>query len=589
MKKPYIKTIIWIIKIQWQASKLAILRNLFMVIFDGLYPIAVAYATAKTFSEIAKVAIQKADPKGIYFWLIFLTLLFIVQIIVNSVGYLINRRFEQKINLTLHDSFYNKLYQLSQQQFDDEKFITKINRANSSFGVSRYIFNELSIFASSVIQFIASLSTIALVAPVIGFISIAVAIPITFFNIKNNNRREEMYKKTDTIDRSIYRTRWLLGDPTYMAEIRLMNAFKYLLSSHNKNLIKGQNIEFKEDKRRMKYDLASEITQPLITFGATVYFVQLLIKGVIGLDRVTFLRQMFERLNGSTISIIQSIKSIHSMLIDLGNFGEINEAEPVIKNGKTAVTCPMTIEFKNVSFSYPGTDKLILKNIDLTIRPGDRLAIVGENGAGKTTLIKLLLRQYLPTTGQILINGTDIADIEREGFYSNISNLSQEFLLIDHLTIIENLQMGIEKTASKHQIQQALDMADASGFIEKLPHGAKTRLDPSFDDGTNLSGGQKQRLAVARALLSNGDIMILDEPTSAIDAKAEYTIFNNIYKSQAEKTILIVSHRFSTIRKANIIMFMNNGKIIESGTHEELIKINGSYKELFEKQAEGYN
>ncbi len=584
----YTKTILWIIKVQWKTSKIVIFRNFFMTFFDGLFPIATAYTSAKTFAALAAVALQRTNPNSLYFWLVLLVLLELIQIIINNLNYIITERFEQSLGLTLYDKFYKKLYQLSQQQFDDEAFNTKVNRANESFGVSRYIFRELSGFASSIVQFVASLSAIAFVAPVVGLISVVVAIPITIFNVRNNNRREKMYKTTDPTNRLVYRTRWLLGDPNFMAEIRLMNAFKYLLNSHNKNLKKVQDITYAEDKRRIKYDLISEASQPLVTFGASIYFIQLLIKGVVGLDRVTFLRQMFERVNSSTVSIIQSIKSIHMMLIDLSNFGEVNEAEPAIPNGKQATHRPMTIEFQNVSFTYPGSEKEVLKDISFTIKPGDKIAIVGENGAGKTTLIKLLLRQYLPTSGRILVNGIDIADIEREGYCANISNLSQEFLLIDHLTILDNLQIGLTRPASENKIHKSLKMANAETFIEKLPQGLQTRLDPSFDDGTNLSGGQKQRLAVARALLNNGDILILDEPTSAIDAKAEYTIFKNIYESQAEKTTLIVSHRFSTIRKANTIMVMDHGQITEVGPHEELINNSGLYKEMFDRQAEGY-
>jgi ATP-binding cassette subfamily B protein len=213
---------------------------------------------------------------------------------------------------------------------------------------------------------------------------------------------------------------------------------------------------------------------------------------------------------------------------------------------------------------------------------------VGENGAGKTTLIKLLLRQYLPTEGTITINGTDIRDIEQESYYTAISNLSQEFLIVQHLSIKDNLVMGLSQEPSDEEIYNTTDLVGATGFVHKLSQKLNTRLDTSFDGGTNLSGGQKQLLGVARALLRNGDVMILDEPTSAIDAKAEYIIFNNIYKSHDSKTIVIVSHRFSTVRKADKIIVMERGKITEYGTHEELLKKSGLYKEMFEAQAEGY-
>jgi ATP-binding cassette subfamily B protein len=213
---------------------------------------------------------------------------------------------------------------------------------------------------------------------------------------------------------------------------------------------------------------------------------------------------------------------------------------------------------------------------------------VGENGAGKTTLIKLLLRQYAPSSGEILVNGIRIQDLQQDAYYRFISNLSQDFLMVNHLTIRDNLLMGLGHQSSDKDIQQALELAGADTIIKNLEHALEQRLDPSFADGTGLSGGQNQRLGVARALLRGGDLMILDEPTSAIDAKAEYSIFNNIYKYHGTRTTLIVSHRFSTVRKAEKIIVMDGGKITEYGSHKELIEYGGLYKEMFETQAEGY-
>jgi ATP-binding cassette subfamily B protein len=200
----------------------------------------------------------------------------------------------------------------------------------------------------------------------------------------------------------------------------------------------------------------------------------------------------------------------------------------------------------------------------------------------------LLLRQYLPTQGTITVNGVDIKDIQLDSYYNAISNLSQDFLIVDHLSIKDNLLMGIDRKVPNSEIQDAAELVGASNFIAQLPHKLNQRLDPSFEDGTSLSGGQRQRLGVARALLRDGDMMILDEPTSAIDAKGEYLIFNNLYKSHADRTALIVSHRFSTVRKADKIIVMEKGKITEYGSHEELLAYNGLYKEMFEVQAEGY-
>jgi len=275
------------------------------------------------------------------------------------------------------------------------------------------------------------------------------------------------------------------------------------------------------------------------------------------------------------------------LVINIGNYIDVQDEEPAIPSGSITVTAPLTIEFMNVSFSYPNSAEPVLRDVSFKLFAGSKLAIVGENGAGKSTLIKLLQRQYLPSGGQILVNGHSIVDIDEASYYAQLSSLSQDFLIINHLTVFDNLILGAKRKISEKDVQKALELAGAE-FVNTLPFGAKTRLDSSFKDGTNLSGGQLQRLGVARTLLRGGDVLILDEPTSAIDAKAEFKIFNNIYESHAGKTTLIISHRFSTVRKAEKIMVMEKGRVTEYGTHEELLEFGRTYKEMFDLQAEGY-
>jgi ABC-type multidrug transport system fused ATPase/permease subunit len=425
-------------------------------------------------------------------------------------------------------------------------------------------------------------------APLIGFLIILTILPVAFVQVKQNNIREAMYKKIEPYERVAYRTRWMLIDPNFMPEIRLMNGFKKMISIWRAQMKKSQDEIFENDKTIAKLDIGTETIQPLISFGSNVYLFRLLLAGTIGLDRFIFLRGMLEQANSSALSVANSVKRLHELSINLRNFGEVYETLPAIPNGSVKIKRPLTIEFNNVSFSYPGSKQVVLDDVSFLIVPGSKLALVGENGAGKTTLLKLLLRQYLPTSGTIMVNGIDIKDIEQESYYATLSNLSQEFFIVQHLTIRDNLIMGLGTEPSDEVIYKTTDLVTASEFLRKLPYKLNTRLDASFDDGTNLSGGQMQRLGVARALLKNGDVMILDEPTSAIDAKAEYAIFNNIYRAHAEKTTLIVSHRFSTVRKADKIIVMEHGKITEYGTHDELLEYNGLYREMFDTQAEGY-
>lgn len=588
MNKKYLKTIAWIFKVQWSTSKFSFAWSLIYSVITGVRPIAQTYVLASLVSSVGKVALNNGDTRSVYIWLISALLIELIGQLFNNFDRLIRSRFQQKMDLAMNEKFFVKMYELSQEQFDDQEFNTKLDRARDSLGELWRVTNEVSWTLSSMITFISATTAVVVVSPIFGLIIMLSSLPSAYIQVKQNKIREKMYKKIEPIDRVAYRTRWLLIDTNFMPEVRVMNAFKKMIKVWKTNMVKSNNITYKTDKRLFKYDMLVDSIQPVISFAANIYFFRLLVAGSLGLDKFIFLRGMLEQAVNGTASVSGSVQRMHELVLNLQNFSAVYDTEPAIPIGEVIVSKPLQIEFKNVSFSYPGSELLALDDVSFVINPGSKLALVGENGAGKSTIIKLLLRQYLPTKGQILVNGVDIKDIDPQSYYEAISNLSQDYLMINHLTIKDNLLIGIKDELSEPKIYNATDLVDATRFIKKLPNKLDTRLDNSFNDGSNLSGGQRQRLAVAGALLRNGDIIILDEPTSAVDAKAEYSIFNNIYKSHAGKTTLIVSHRFSTVRKAEKIIVMEAGKIVEYGSHEELLEYGGLYKEMFETQAEGY-
>ena len=229
-----------------------------------------------------------------------------------------------------------------------------------------------------------------------------------------------------------------------------------------------------------------------------------------------------------------------------------------------------------------------MNNVSLDIKSNSKIALVGKNGAGKSTIVKLLLRQYLPTSGQILVNGRDIQSLAINSFYDRVSTLMQNFSLIEHLSIAENIRLSVNKHLTLDEIREASKKSGADDFIKKLRHGYDQRMLNVYEDGSELSGGESQRISLARTLVRQSDLLILDEPTSAIDAKGELEFFNNVYESHRGKATLIVSHRFSTVRTADTIIVLDGGAIVDFGSHAELMQRGGPYKEMFDIQAEGY-
>ncbi len=246
------------------------------------------------------------------------------------------------------------------------------------------------------------------------------------------------------------------------------------------------------------------------------------------------------------------------------------------------------IEFNKVNFAYPGSKQKILNAFSLVIEPGEKIAFVGENGAGKTTLIKLLSRFYDVDEGEILIDGKNIKDLDLDSWYKVIGVLFQDFEEYEH-TVSENIHFGnIEQPKNLESIIEAAVSGGAHSMIQKLDKKYEQMLGKTFEEGIELSGGQWQKLALSRAFFRNAPVLVLDEPTAAIDAKAESEIFGRVERLSKDKTVIIISHRFSTVRNADKIYVIDNGQIKESGSHEELIKLDGQYATLFKLQAKGY-
>jgi ATP-binding cassette subfamily B protein len=578
----------WSLKLQFQVSKAFFGWTLLYSAYDGFASLVNTYAVAKLITSVTAVSFKRGDAQDVYQWLVVLLGLELLGAVLRSLNRVLELRFRQQLERASNQRFMTKVYELSQQQFDDEAFNTKLSRARDSLSQVDRLLSELSWSLSSAVRFGGAIAAIIVVAPVVGALITLVIVPISVVRARQNKAYEAAYKKSEPYDRVVFRTRWMLIDPRQMAEIRTLNAFRDLVAAWHKNLKKSHDIVFGVNRRMGYIDTGTDVLEPAVAFGANVYFFRLLAAGTLALDRFIFLRGLLEQATSAAAALASSLQRLHELSINLRNFSEVYDTPPTIPNGTSQVKRPLTIEFRNVSFAYPGTDSLVLKDISFVIHPGSRLALVGENGAGKSTLIKLILRHYVPTSGAILVNGVDIRDVEQESYYQAIATLSQDFLTVYHLTIEDNLQLGLGRKVAQRDLDEATKLAGAYGFIKKLKHGFASRLDRSFDDGASLSGGQLQRLGVARALLRKGDVLLLDEPTSAIDAKAEFEIFNNIYKSQTDRTTLIVSHRFSTVRKAEKIIVLEHGTITEYGSHEELIAHAGLYKEMFEAQAEGY-
>jgi len=328
------------------------------------------------------------------------------------------------------------------------------------------------------------------------------------------------------------------------------------------------------------------------TFYATyVWIVWEAIAGRISLGDLTMYLVVFRQGQSTFSSILTSVGGMYEDSLYLSNLYEFLEQEISVPLGYAQQgTRPGDgIRFENVSFTYPGNDEPALYRISFHLRPGQKLAIVGKNGSGKTTLIKLLTRLYSPDSGRILLDGLDLAQWDVNVLQRRIGVIFQNFVRYQ-FTVGENVGVGdVDHLEDQSRWEEATDIATARPFIETMPDKFQTRLGKWFKGGRELSGGQWQKIALSRAFMrTKADILVLDEPTSAMDAEAEVEIFNHFRAVTQNQMAILISHRFSTVRMADQIMVMENGRVMESGTHEELVRAGGGYARLFELQAAGY-
>lgn len=294
----------------------------------------------------------------------------------------------------------------------------------------------------------------------------------------------------------------------------------------------------------------------------------------------------FNKLRLDIESIFSSVGQMEDGYRYLRYFYALMHLQPALADGKQVIstTTPPRIEYQQVSFAYPDSTAKALKNISVTIEPGEKIALVGENGAGKSTFVRLLLRAYDPSTGVIMINDHPLPKLTKASWYDQVTLIPQDFARYDVLSVAENIGLGDKDNIE--QVKNAAQLSEAADFISKLPAKYQTILSRKLDKGVELSSGQWQKIGLARLFYAHRNIVILDEPTASIDPVSEYQIFKNVYQKLMGKTVILVSHRYSTVKEADKILVFKDGQIIEQGTFNQLIKAKGYFAHAYALQQE---
>ena len=593
----------YIVRLVWQTGPWILFLLSFMALFKGVTPIIGALISQGILNELQHVIALGGLPVS-EFWgstvlylLIFLFVYRVLVRIVQSLGTALNRIAGEKVVKQVKLQIMEKSKQLDLASFDDPQFYEKMENANREAGNRPLsILSDTFGVISTVIEFVSYL-IILLAAPglaIATLVILVVSIPSAIITFVYRRKNFRYMRRRSKERRQMNYYSGLLVDRERIKEVRMYDLADTFIGRYLAVFAQY----YKGLRRLILSENAWHILLGVVSGITNLVFYVLIAKqvwvGDILIGDYTLYSGAITSIAVCVSTLISTSATIYEGTLFIDNLiAFMKEPQTVVPR----LTAPVeverdshhTIEFKNVSFRYPGSNRDVLKNIDLTIGAGETVVLVGLNGAGKTTLIKLLTRLYDPTEGEILLDGRDIRDYDVKSLYKIFGIIFQDFGKYA-VSVEENIRFGdIHKKAEMDAVEYAAEQSAAKEYIEALPERYDTPLMRIFEpNGTELSIGQWQKLAVARAFYADSDILILDEPTASLDPMAEQEIFNQFDRLRSDKTTIFVSHRLSSATVADKIIVLENGRVIENGAHTELMAQKGKYYELFSTQAKRY-
>lgn len=599
----FFKRFFYIVKLVWRTGHWIPIMMSFIALFRGVTPVIGSLISRNILNELQTVIKNGYLPEsafwssGILYLLIALFAYRLLILVVNNISSGMNRIAGEKVVNQVKQQIMNKAREVDLASFDNPAFYEKMENADREAGHRPlHILTETFGVVSSVIELVSFLAVL-LSAPGLSwitFVVILVSVPSAVVNFVYRRKNFRYMRFSSKERRQMQYFSGVLVDKDLAKEIRLFDIADIFIS----RFLAAFRSYFAGLRKLIVSESAWHIFFSVVTGVTNLAFYIIIAKqvfvGTMQIGDYTLYTGAIASVASCISVLISSTGSIYEGTLFIDNLiAFLDEKQTVVPRISPACHVARggehTVVFENVSFRYPGTKKDVLKDINFTIHPGETIALVGLNGAGKTTLIKLLTRLYDPTAGRILLDGKDLKDYDLKSLYQTFGIIFQDFGKYA-LTVEENIRLGsVRRDAPMETVEYAAIQSTAGEYIEKLPRGYETPLMRIFEqDGLELSVGQWQKLAVARAFYADSDIMILDEPTASLDPMAEQEIFNQFDRLRNHKTTVFVSHRLSSATIADRIFVIENGCLIEKGSHKELMEQGGKYHELFTTQSKRY-
>lgn len=577
----------------YQTHPLLFIANVILRLLKSLIPIALLWVGKEIIDEVIfQIDLDNKDLTRLY-WLIGTELLLAI----------ISDVFNRLIGLTdglLGDLYSNsssieliqKTAKVELASLEDSEFYDKLERARQQTTSRVSLMSNVLAQVQDIITIVSLVSGLIYFYPILIVLLVISIIPSFINELKYSQSSYSLQKSWTPERRELDYMRMIGASDITAKEIKLFGLADFISNTFKRISDKYYKANKKLSIKKSLWGGAFHILGDLAYYGAYVFIVLKAVSGFVSIGDLTFLAGSFSQLRNQLQTVFSRFSSITQSAMYLQDYFEFVDMDFSMDNSERYKDGPkefkQKIRFENVSFRYPQSAKNVLNSISFDLIKGEKLALVGENGAGKTTLIKLLLRLYEPSSGQILMDGVPIQHYRKEDYQKMLGAIFQDFVKY-YLTAKINIAVGnIEEEHNTEKIKNAAVQSLANDVIESLPEGYEQGLGRRFKKGAELSGGQWQKIALARAYMSDAPIIILDEPTSALDARAESEVFQRFIALTEDRTSIIISHRFSTVRMADRILVLQNGEVLELGTHEELLAHPQLYAELYELQAEGY-
>lgn len=584
-------------RLVWGADKAGTVVMALMTLLGAGLPASQAWVGSLIVDSVVKsLAARLTAEQGLQIALPFLLLefgLLLTGALIAQIRSLYEHVLNAKLGHYINTAIMRKALTLDLQHFEDSAFYDKLQNArreadfratgiiNGSFSIVQNLITLLS-FATILLLFNPWISLILFGATVPAFIAQGRFSRLHFRLLTWHApefRRMQYIEHLLTVDSSV-------------KEIKLFGLGEPLLKRYSETFWEFFHEDTRLARRRSWISLGLGLIATASYYLAYAWIIAIAVTGVITLGGMTLYLALFRQSQGTVQGLFDNINRLYENGLFMDNlFGFLDLTSQMNQPASVAVVpaaLKQGLEFRNVSFRYPGREDWALRDVSLTIAPGEKVALVGPNGAGKTTLIKLLTRLYDPSEGQILLDGVDLRDYDPDLLRKRIGVIFQDFVKYQ-LSARENIGFGqIDRADDVERVRDAAERGGADDVVAELPGGMDTTLGRWFQDGHELSGGQWQKIALSRAFMRDGEVLVLDEPTAALDAEREYEIFQRFRELTEGKIAVLISHRFSTVRMADQIVVIEGGRVSEQGTHADLVGQRGTYARLFEMQAEGY-